>query len=257
MQRRSLLKLGGGIVSLGALAYWQRNPLLRFVLTSRTNETVPTLATAAGGDVCVLLPVQTAGPYYFRSEIRSAIREDRPGLPLALAIEVVKMPNCDPVEGALVEIWHCDAAGGYSGYGSVIARAPFDTAVAVAAAGGADAHIPPTNDTTFLRGGQITGNQGRVAFETIFPGWYDPRVTHIHLKVSREGQSYLTTQLYFPDELTGEIYKAHPDYAPHGLCPYNLTNDLVLGELSGGTGVILQAVRQPDRIDATLRVGIA
>ncbi|CAN0600292.1 unnamed protein product [Ectocarpus sp. 12 AP-2014] len=54
-----------------------------------------------------------------------------------------------------------------------------------------------------------------------------------------------------------DIYANHPDYAPHGNCPYNLQNDSVLRELSENTAVILNAERSQDQISATVRFGIA
>ena len=258
MKRRFLLKYGGSIAAIGAVAYWQRNALARWAFTSANNSVVPTLAANAGDDVCVLMPEQIEGPYYVQSEQRADITEDRKGLPLDLTIEVVRMPDCSVVAGATVEIWHCDAEGGYSGYGSALSRAPFDASLKILrGCDGEDSHLEPVNDTTFLRGGLATDSQGRAQFQTIFPGWYEPRVAHIHLKVSKDGQSFLTTQLYFPDELAADIYANHPDYVDFGLCPYNLGNDIVIGDLEAGTGVILQAERMTNRISASIRVGIA
>jgi protocatechuate 3,4-dioxygenase beta subunit len=57
-----------------------------------------------------------------------------------------------------VDVWHCDAAGDCSEYGSQSGR-------------------------TFLRGIQTTDADGRVAFSTIYQGWYQGRATHIHLEV--------------------------------------------------------------------------
>jgi protocatechuate 3,4-dioxygenase beta subunit len=257
MNRRFLLSLGGGAVALGSLGYWQRNPIARWALSSRVNDVAPTFVAAAGTDVCVLMPEQTEGPYYLQSPLRSSIAENRRGIPFSLTIQVVSLPDCAPLEGATVEIWHCDAKGAYSGYGNNLARAPFDATLAILKAGGPDAHIKPIEDTMYLRGGQISDAQGEVRFETIFPGWYEPRVAHIHLKVSRDGQSYLTTQLYFPDELSAEIYGSHPDYVMYGQCPYNMTNDLVLGDFNSGAGMVLRPDRGPQQISASARVGIA
>jgi len=136
------------------------------------------------------------------------------------------MPDCAPLEGITVEIWQCDARGYYSGYSNATVRAPFDTIV-------------------------------MVNFETIFPGWYDPRVTHIHVKVSRDGQAFLTTQLYFPDELVSDIYQRHPDYVESGSCPYNLKNDSVLRDLTNETGVVLKVTRTEEKLEASVRLGIA
>lgn len=256
MKRRSFMKFGLGVVAIGGLAYWQRNSLARYALTNFSNGVTTQLAPEAGADVCVLTPEQTSGPYYVKSALRSDISEGRPGLPLKLAVEVVKVPDCSALEGVTVEIWHCDARGYYSGYSDVPVRAPFDTLATIIATQ-KDGSIAPTDSETFMRGGQVTDGNGLVAFETVFPGWYDPRVTHIHLKVSRDGETFLTTQLYFPDELVADIYTNHPDYKDYGTCPYNLKNDSALRDLAEQTGVVLNTVRTENLLTATVRFGIA
>lgn len=256
MRRRGFVKFGLGTAVIGGLAYWQRNALTRFALTKFSNGVTAELAPEAGVDVCVLTPEQTSGPYYVKSPLRSNITEGRPGLPLKLAIEIVRMPDCTALEGVTVEIWQCDARGYYSGYSNATVRAPFDTLASIIV-NQEDGSIPPTDSETFMRGGQITDDQGLAEFETIFPGWYDPRVTHIHAKVSRDGETFLTTQLYFPDELVADIYMNHPDYLDHGPCPYNLNNDTALRDLSDETGVVLKTVRTDEQLTASVRFGIA
>lgn len=256
MKRRSFFKIGAWTAAIGGLAYWQRNSITRFALTSLSNDETPTLAPKAGRDVCILTPEQTAGPYFIKSPMRSNITEGRPGLPLKLAVEVVKTPDCTVLEGMTVEIWHCDASGYYSGYPDATVRATFDTLVSLIA-NTENGSIPPTDEEVFMRGGQVTDDKGLVEFETIFPGWYDPRVTHIHLKVSRDGKTFLTTQLYFPDELVADIYANHPDYKDYGACPYNLSNDSLLRDLNNGTGVILTTERTQEQLTASVRFGIA
>ncbi|MCL2532731.1 MAG: protocatechuate dioxygenase [Nocardiaceae bacterium] len=80
---------------------------------------------------CVMAVEETQGPYWFDVDsIRSDIREDRPGLELDLAMRVQDLTNCSAdgtepgVANAVVEIWHCDAGGVYSGFesGSVSAN---------------------------------------------------------------------------------------------------------------------------------------
>jgi protocatechuate 3,4-dioxygenase beta subunit len=47
--------------------------------------------------------------------------------------------------------------------------------------------IHPTDESTFLRGTQITDDEGKVRFASIYPGWYAGRALHIHLKVHTGG----------------------------------------------------------------------
>ena len=57
----------------------------------------------------------------------------------------------------------------------------------------AHAHMGPpprihqTDESTFLRGTQITDDEGKVRFASIYPGWYAGRALHIHLKVHTGG----------------------------------------------------------------------
>ena len=71
--------------------------------------------------MCVLTPEQTEGPYYIDVElIRSDITEGKPGLPLKLDLTVLNATTCQPLPRATVEIWHCDAAGDYSGFSGTL-----------------------------------------------------------------------------------------------------------------------------------------
>ncbi len=74
---------------------------------------------------CTLTPSTTPGPYYFDADkIRSDIREDRPGTRLDMAIRVRDSETCEPLKDAVVEIWHCDAGGLYSGAESASTGGP-------------------------------------------------------------------------------------------------------------------------------------
>ena len=77
--------------------------------------------------------------------------------------------QCRPIPHALLDLWHCDAAGRYD------------------------------NQGYRLRGHQFADTQGRFAFETIVPAIYPGRTRHYHLKVQAPGGDVLT-QLYFPGE---------------------------------------------------------
>jgi protocatechuate 3,4-dioxygenase beta subunit len=154
-------------------------------------------ATGVGGTsssspgTCSLYPQQTQGPFYVPDHlVRSDVAEDRLGAALALEIEVVD-PVCSPIAGLAVDIWHCDAAGVYSGFPKQL--------------GGVD-----TSNRTFLRGTQITGTNGIVRFDTIYPGWYPGRSTHVHFKVRVSPNLEATSQLYFPENVTALVYESAP-----------------------------------------------
>src|SRR3954447_211313 len=139
------------------------------------NETVEAADTLA----CVLAtPTVTEGPYWVDEKLfRSDIRTDpstgvaRTGIPLALTIKVQNLSSsgCAPLSGAYVDIWHCDAKGIYSDESSYNPGGGTGTVV--------------TTGQKFLRGYQITDDNGRVQFTTIYPGWYSGRTIHIHIRV--------------------------------------------------------------------------
>jgi protocatechuate 3,4-dioxygenase beta subunit len=191
---------------------------------------------AAGSGGCELTPEQTEGPYYIDAKlVRSDITEGKPGVALTLEL-VVQDPACQPIPGATVEIWQCDALGEYSGFSAAAMQAkpqsgyttPLASAATQAAkpgpppakpppdgAGGPGARQTPTNQLVFLRGGQVAGADGKVTFQTIYPGWYQGRTPHIHVKVHAGGLEVHTGQLYFDELITKQVYAEAP-YASKG-----------------------------------------
>ena len=143
--------------------------------------------------VCVLTPQATEGPFYFdANRIRQNIVEDRVGAPLRMAVRVMRVDGgCTPLKDALVDLWHVDASGAYSGYPGQ--------------PGGQD-----TSGQTFLRGTQVTDDEGVALFDTIYPGWYPGRTVHIHFKVHYGNNTYATSQFYFPDDFTDKVYSRTP-----------------------------------------------
>ena len=105
-------------------------------------------------------------------------------------------PIARPLSGVRVDVWHCDARGFYSGY-----------------EGQGDDQATSTVGQKFLRGVQITDGNGLVTFETIYPGWYHGRTTHIHIKAFLGDGKVATSQLFFPDALSEFIYENISPYA--------------------------------------------
>ncbi len=226
--RRSLMKLGGlGLAALGTVAWKGRAAALR----SSASSAAPRLTNglSAGVVSCVLTPEQTEGPYYIPKEkVRRTITEQRPGTPLTLGLTVVDAATCQPIPGAVVDIWHCDARGIYSGFESASAGGPGGPGggpppgstppagnggpppggTPPAGNGGAGpGAVAPTDKHTFLRGIQRTDARGACAFDTIYPGWNRGRTVHIHVKVHVGGTVVHTGQLYFADSLTDAVYQ--------------------------------------------------
>lgn len=145
--------------------------------------------------VCSITPETTQGPYYFDPALeRAEITEGRQGVALTVRLQVVD-EACAPIEGARVDLWHCDATGHYSGY-----------------PGQGDGRDVDTTGQKFLRGWQRTGKDGIVAFQTIYPGWYRGRTTHIHFKAFPSEGSEMTGQMFFPDDLSEHIFLTRAPY---------------------------------------------
>jgi protocatechuate 3,4-dioxygenase beta subunit len=188
----------------------------------------------------VLSPQQTQGPYYLDLNlVRSDIREDRDGIQLRLALELLDVDNdCAPIRDAVVAVWHADASGVYSGF----AGQP----------GGVD-----TTGETFLRGYQVTDANGRAEFITIYPGWYMGRTVHIHLMVHLGSSSVLTSQLYFDDSLTDAVYAQAPyDTRPDRDTTNDTDSVIRTGGVTSLSQVVLDVVAEGTGYAATMVIGV-
>ena len=183
---------------------------------------------------CRLLPEQEEGPYRRGEQPhRRDITEGRAGWPLRLGLRL-RTQGGNPATGAVVEIWHCDAGGRYSGY------PPGDLAVDVDPAPQRAEYVP---EETFLRGRQTTDAAGSVEFGTIFPGWYPGRTVHIHLMVHLPARRYVS-QLYFPEAVTAAVF-AHDPYRHHGPPDTTHATDGIFG--TGGQPAVLEIRADGDR----------
>lgn len=142
-------------------------------------------------NACAVSPVETAGPFPIKTPadwIRENIIGDRTGIPLMMQF-VIQNTNddCNPLPGALVDLWHCDAKGNYSEY-----------------SGQLDGDFTSEH---FLRGRQTTDANGNASFISIYPGWYPGRAPHLHVEVKdSDGNSLLITQVAFPEDISTEVY---------------------------------------------------
>lgn len=179
--------------------------------------------------MCSLTPTETSGPYYLDLDLlRRDITEGLPGLAARLLIQVVRASDCAPIPNAAVDVWHCDAGGLYSGFPN-----------------------QGTGGQTFLRGVQITDAGGQVAFDTIYPGWYEGRTTHIHVKVRPTPSTEITTQMYFKQGINNRINRRAP-YADHGPNPTrNIADRLFLPET-----IMTVMPPQGGRIPLSLVIGV-
>ena len=241
-----------GTVGLGAfLAACASSATSTTIAGSSTTSTLDSTTTAGNPTTsgttatssitaldCVLVPEMTEGPYYLDLDlVRSDITEDRAGALLALTIVVASVDGCSPISNAAVDLWHCDAEGIYSGF--------------VAASTGQGSG---TDDTIFLRGTQLTDDNGRVTFQTLYPGWYSGRTVHMHMKVHVGGNQIHTTQLFFVDAFTDQVYSANEPYASRNNRNVLNTDDGIYG--GGGEATTLTVTADGDAYAATLVVGV-
>lgn len=140
-------------------------------------------------DGCKLTPILELGPYpvmKFRKQsdhdVDLTTIKGKKGIAngkLLIVSGIVTDGNCNPVQGAIVEVWQANHFGKY--------HHEFDN--------------KGEEDPNFQGWGQaITNAKGEYSFKTIVPGFYAKRTRHIHFKISKRGFHELTTQLYFDGE---------------------------------------------------------
>ncbi|KAH7116356.1 Intradiol ring-cleavage dioxygenase [Dactylonectria macrodidyma] len=158
----------------------------------------------------------TQGPYYVAGEyVREDLVEEQEGLDIILDYQVIDVNTCEPVPDVYLEIWHCNSTGVYSG---------------IVSSGNGDSSDETNIDNTWLRGIQLTDEDGVAQFESIFPGHYTSRATHIHVMVhtnatllanqtlGSENYASHVGQVFFDQDLITEVEL---------LAPYNTnTQDL-------------------------------
>jgi uncharacterized protein (TIGR03437 family) len=190
-------------------------------------------------------PTVTEGPYWVEEKLfRSDIRTDpatgiaRPGLPLNLTINVQDLEgaSCGPLAGALVDIWHCDAGGLYS-----------------------DVSANNTAGQKFLRGYQVSDDSGQVRFLTVYPGWYQGRTIHIHVRVrTYAGATVLSnfvTQLFFDDTINDIVMAQAPYNSRGGTRDTRNTNDNVYTPAANASRMLVSLVKTSIGYDATITLG--
>jgi len=149
---------------------------------------------------CVLATTATEGPCTEAADqVRRDISEGYSGIPLRLALRVVDT-SCTAIAGAKVKVWHTQIAGSYSG------NTP-NNGMCLKDSADASKH--------YFRGVQTTDANGRVDFDSCFPGWYRGRTIHIHFTVSLNGKSY-TSQLVFDQAVVQDIFANNDDYKGYG-----------------------------------------
>lgn len=164
---------------------------------------------------CVLIPTETAGPFpldltantaFFRQDIR----ESKAGVQLNLKLKIIGNGNCLPMENLRINIWHCDKDGLYSGYSQT--------------------NNQGQAGLTYLRGYQYTDANGEVEFVTIFPGWYNGRICHIHFQVYVSSSYAAISQLSFDVATKQAIYAANSSVYTNGADPMTFAGDNIFSD---------------------------
>ncbi|MFB7495055.1 intradiol ring-cleavage dioxygenase [Streptomyces sp. NPDC056161] len=257
----------------------------------RTGEGSATGATptaSGGADACYRLTSEVVeGPYYIDADkIRRDITEDQEGIPLTLTLKVIDADTCAPVANAAVDVWHCTALGIYSGYESVgngggggggsdptatptgeptgsPTGSPTGTPTGAPPSGGpgGGGHVEPTDDERYLRGTWRTDRHGTATFTSVFPGWYEGRCVHIHVKVHVDGEwtdggyeggrTCHTGQLFFAEEAVLRTETVAP-YAANTITRTTLAEDRFYPQ-NGAEGGLLTLAYDKRRITKGVR----
>ena len=130
---------------------------------------------------CRSTPRDQLGPFYSRSapeQIELCASGSGGKERLLVSGRVLGAPDCKALAGALVEVWHADANGNYSGFTRGMQDDP----------------------ACLLRASIKTDAEGRYSFSTVVPAEYPGRPRHVHYRVSHAAHATLVTQLYFARE---------------------------------------------------------
>ncbi|KAF4624773.1 hypothetical protein G7Y89_g13396 [Cudoniella acicularis] len=201
----------------------------------------------SGNSSCILSPEVTQGPYYVSGEyVRKDITEDQEGVSLTLDTQVIDMATCDPVTDAVIEIWHCNSTGVYSGI--------------VASGNGVGTSDPTNINNTFLRGLQPTDSDGVAQFQTLFPGHYTSRATHIHVLAHFNGTTYPNGtygggyvshvgQLFFDQDLITQVEATAP-YSTNTQAITDNADDSILSEEAASSDPVVEYSLLGDDVSA-------
>ena len=114
---------------------------------------------AASAANCEPTQADMLGPYY----VAGAPERTSVDTGYVTSGHVLSADGCEPIPGAQIEFWLADSQGNYD-----------------------DAH----------RATMSAGEQGEYRFESNFPGQYESRPPHIHVRVTAPGHQELVTQHY-------------------------------------------------------------
>ncbi len=184
---------------------------------------------------CTLTCGATIGPCHTTSPEQQDVSDGWDGLPVRLSLRVLD-EECQPLEDVIVEIWHTNHEGIYSGNITDMCN-----------------DVEAYKSQLFFRGYQRTDGAGVVNFDTCYPGWYSGRVVHIHFRImtgaynaADNATAEVISQLFFSDELNAEIFGGHEDYSSFGQPDTQLGNDNVVGGEDDPSPYVLDIQKMSD-----------
>ena len=208
----------------------------------------------------------------YRQDIRGQYNASaEKGVDMELYVRLIDKTKSDaacgtmvPVSDIDVYIWHTDAQGYYSGFGTK---------------GGADEQKPDTpysgtpgsnnleNTDRFCRGIQVTDSNGVAAFLSTFPGWYNGRDLHIHIVCFKKGSMshgrvnysksveptwIFTTQFYFDPSFSKTIHEAVEPYKRR--TTLSAYADAMKADEAGNSGRHATATKMGDKVIAQIQM---
>lgn len=208
MERKNFLKKTAGFI--GAIG------IIPVLDACKKDDTTDDSGSGTSTGSCSVTDTETDGPYPLYSSRGSAIQrtsiaDGKTGLPLNIKIVVKNVNNsCAVLANAVVDIWHCDKDGYYSGYSNT-------------------GYLGTQNNSSlvFCRGRQISDSNGEVSFVSIYPGWYSGRCIHIHVQVYVSSTLKLTSQIAFPDAVNSVVCNTSL-YSAHGQPDTTNTTDSII-----------------------------
>lgn len=211
---------GAGQTNSRCKAVGERRATLRRIAGFTLSAQAAAALDPAFAQTCAPTPDSIAGPFpadgihtnlgntpnalamrgIVRADIRASLlppNRGAAGVPLALHIRVVDRADaCRPIAGVAVYVWHCDSRGRYSMYSNGLIG------------------------ETFLRGVQLTDQDGWVRYSTIFPGCYPSVMTHVHYEVFRDlnaatssAKPIKTSMFAMPHEACNDVYRKANEYS--------------------------------------------
>ncbi len=152
---------------------------------------------------------------------------------LLLDYQVINVATCKPVPNVYVEIWHCNSTGVYGG---------------IVANGNGNSADASNAKNSWLRGIQPTNSDGVAQFESVFPGHYTGRTTHIHVMVHTKAtllanntlgfNNYASHvgQTFFDQSLITAVEKVSP-YSTNKQQLTSNSADMIMSQEAGTEGV--------------------